>query len=80
MALLDVYGRLAQTPSHLAKVTAEDIGPKTIDPLITHAELAAHVGASREMVSKLMKDLERGGYLQVSTRQITLLKKLPAKW
>lgn len=80
MALLDVYGRLAQTLNHLAKVTAEDSAPKTIDPLITHAELAAHVGASREMVSKLMKDLERGGYLQVTTRQITLLKKLPAKW
>jgi CRP/FNR family transcriptional regulator, cyclic AMP receptor protein len=80
MALLDVYGRLAQTLNHLAKVTAEDIGPKTIDPLITHAELAAHVGASREMVSKLMKDLERSGYIQVTTRQITLLKKLPAKW
>jgi CRP/FNR family transcriptional regulator, cyclic AMP receptor protein len=80
MALLDVYGRLAQTLNHLAKVTVEDSAPKTIDPLITHAELAAHVGASREMVSKLMKDLERGGYLQVNTRQITLLKKLPAKW
>ena len=80
MALLDVYGRLSQTLNHLGKVTAEDNTPKTIDPLITHGELAAHVGASREMVSKLMKDLERGGYLQVNTRQITLLKKLPAKW
>jgi CRP/FNR family transcriptional regulator, cyclic AMP receptor protein len=80
MALLDVYERLAQTLNHLGKVTATDNSPKTIDPLISHAELAAHVGASREMVSKLMKDLERGGYIQVNTRQITLLKKLPAKW
>ena len=80
MALLDVYERLAQTLNHLAKVTAEDNTPKNIDPLITHGELAAHVGASREMVSKLMKDLERGGYIQVNTRQITLMKKLPAKW
>lgn len=80
MALLDVYERLAQTLNHLGKVTAEDNTPKIIDPLITHGELAAHVGASREMVSKLMKDLERGGYVQVNTRQITLLKKLPAKW
>lgn len=80
MALLDVYERLAQTLNHLAKVTDEDNTPKTIDPLITHGELAAHVGASREMVSKLLKDLERGGYIQVNTRQITLLKKLPAKW
>lgn len=80
LALLDVYERLAQTLNHLGKVTSEDNNPKTIDPLITHGELAAHVGASREMVSKLMKDLERGGYIQVNTRQITLLKKLPARW
>ncbi len=80
MALLDVYERLSQTLSHLAKVNDSDNSPKTITPHITHGELAAHVGASREMVSKLMKDLERGGYIQVNTRQITLLKKLPAKW
>jgi CRP/FNR family transcriptional regulator, cyclic AMP receptor protein len=80
MALLDVYERLAQTLNHLAKVTTEDNMPKIIDSLITHGELAAYIGASREMVSKLMKDLERGGYVQVNTRQITLLKKLPAKW
>ena len=81
LALLDVYERLAQTLNHLGKVTEDDHhSPKIIDPIITHGELAAHVGASREMVSKLMKDLERGGYIQVNTRQITLLKKLPAKW
>ena len=80
MALLDVYGRLSQTLNHLGKVTADDNTPKIIKPLISHGGLAAHVGASREMVSKLMKDLERGGYIQVNTRQITLLKKLPANW
>lgn len=80
MALLDVYERLAQTLNHLAKVTADDNSPKTINPLITHGELAAHVGASREMVSKLMKDLDRGGYINVDNRQITLLKKLPSRW
>jgi CRP/FNR family transcriptional regulator, cyclic AMP receptor protein len=80
MALLDVYGRLAQTLNHLGKVTADDNTPKIIEPHISHGGLAAHVGASREMVSKLMKELERGGYIQVNTRQITLLKKLPAKW
>lgn len=80
MALLDVYERLAQTLNHLGHVNEQDNKPTIIEPLITHGELAAHVGASREMVSKLMKDLERGGYIQVNTRQITLLKKLPAKW
>jgi CRP/FNR family cyclic AMP-dependent transcriptional regulator len=80
MALLDVYGRLAQTLNHLANAVEGDDTPKPITPLITHGELAAHVGASREMVSKLMKDLERAGYVQVNTRQITLLKKLPLRW
>jgi CRP/FNR family transcriptional regulator, cyclic AMP receptor protein len=80
LALLDVYARLTQALNLLAKVTATDDSPKTIDPIISHAELAAHIGSSREMVSKLMKELERGGYIQVNTRQITLLKRLPAKW
>lgn len=80
MALLDVYARLAQTINKLASINKEDAAPKTIAINITHAALAGLVGASREMVSKLMKDLERGGYIQTANRQITLLKKLPARW
>lgn len=81
MALLDVYERLAQGLSRLAGITPDDNGfPRIIKDLITHAELAAQIGASREMVSKLMKDLERGGYISVDNRQITILKKLPARW
>ena len=81
MALLDVYERLAQGLNRLAGITPEDSAmPKTIENLITHAEIASNIGASREMVSKLMKDLERGGYIQVDNRRITLLKKLPARW
>jgi CRP/FNR family transcriptional regulator, cyclic AMP receptor protein len=81
MALLDVYERLAQSLNRLADITPEDATfPKTIVDLITHAEIASQIGASREMVSKLMKDLERGGYVAVENRQITILKKLPARW
>lgn len=81
MALLDVYERLAQSLNRLAGITSDDSStPKTIEELITHAEIASQIGASREMVSKLMKDLERGGYISVENRQITLLKKLPARW
>ena len=81
MALLDVYERLAQGLNRLASFTPKDsVTPKTIENLITHSEIAANIGASREMVSKLMKDLERGGYIAVANRQITLLKKLPARW
>ena len=78
MALLDVYRRLAR---HLESIE----GPgRAAQPLVlhgvTHQDLAARVGASREMVSRLLKDLERGGYVSLATRRITLLKKLPARW
>ena len=80
MALLDVYARLSQTLSRLAVPDTAHAEQRIIQSPVTHAELAAIVGASREMVSKLMKDLERGGYIQVDNRRITLLKKLPARW
>ena len=80
MALLDVYARLSQTLSRLAVPDTAHAEQRIIQTPVTHAELAAFVGASREMVSKLMKDLERGGYIQVDNRRITLLKKLPSRW
>lgn len=80
MALLDVYARLSQTLSRLAVPDPTHAEQRIIQSPVTHAELAAFVGASREMVSKLMKDLERGGYIQIDNRRITLLKKLPARW
>jgi len=47
---------------------------------ITHQNIASRVGASREMVSRLLKDLEKGGYIELGVKRITLLKKLPARW
>ncbi|MRD49512.1 Crp/Fnr family transcriptional regulator [Caenimonas koreensis] len=78
MALLDVYGRVI--------VTLESTqGPaKPGEPIvltqITHQNIASRVGASREMVSRLLKDLEKGGYIELGVKRITLLKKLPARW
>ncbi len=37
-------------------------------------------GCSREMVSRILKDLENGGYIRVELRRIVLVKKLPARW
>ncbi len=78
MALLDVYGRVVATLESCE-------GPGSADaPVllrqITHQAIASRVGASREMVSRLLKDLERGGYVELGVKRITLLKKLPAKW
>ena len=46
----------------------------------THQQMAQRLGCSREMVSRLMKDLERGGYLKVHGRQIQLRGSLPVRW
>ena len=80
MALLDVYGRLVA-------ILEKYDGPSTSNPddsvtldAITHQEVASRVGASREMVSRLLKDLQRGGYVRMTTKQIVLLRKLPARW
>ena len=78
MALLDVYGRVIST------LESEE-GPGRADaPVllqqITHQSIASRVGASREMVSRLLKDLEKGGYIELGVKKITLLKKLPARW
>ena len=78
MALLDVYGRVIHT-------LEGQQGPASIQaPVqltqITHQQIASRVGASREMVSRLLKDLEKGGYIELGIRRITLLKKLPSRW
>jgi CRP/FNR family transcriptional regulator, cyclic AMP receptor protein len=68
LALLDAYGRLAAQ------------GKRAIPERTTHADLAQRIGTSREMVSKLLRDLEKGGYVSVDKRSLVLVKKLPAKW
>jgi CRP/FNR family cyclic AMP-dependent transcriptional regulator len=73
IALMDVYSRLKRA---IEKVTPEI--NKGIN--ITHSELAADVGASREMVSKLLKDLEVGGYVRMKNRNLSRLKVLPERW
>ena len=80
MALLDVYGRLVSVlEKHDGVSTTHADGSVTLEA-ITHQEIASRVGASREMVSRLLKDLEKGGYIEMGTKRLVLLKKLPARW
>jgi CRP/FNR family transcriptional regulator, cyclic AMP receptor protein len=79
LALLDAYGRLAATLNSLAE-PADESGARLIPPRTTHANLAQRIGTSREMVSKILRDLEKGGYISVDKRSMALVKKLPAKW
>jgi CRP/FNR family cyclic AMP-dependent transcriptional regulator len=78
IALLDVYGRVIATLESEHGPGKPD-APVLITP-ITHQSIASRVGASREMVSRLLKDLEKGGYIELGVKRITLRKKLPARW
>ncbi len=77
LALKDVYGRVVSALESHRGPAAPEVAV-VVD--ITHQTLASRVGASREMVSRLLKDLERGGYVRLGLRRITLLRKLPASW
>ena len=77
LALSDVYGRLAR----LLNTLSQDVDGKSIVPeKLTQQDIADRVGASRDMIGKLMKDLVAGGYLAVEDRTIEILKKLPTGW
>jgi CRP/FNR family transcriptional regulator, cyclic AMP receptor protein len=78
LAFIDVYGRLTQCLHGLAKPQVD--GTQRVEERITHAEIASRAGCSREMVSRILKDLETGGYLRMDARRIVLLKKLPLRW
>lgn len=77
LALNDVYGRLVNLFSTLAQ-PQEDGSLRT--ERLTHRDLASRLGCSREMVSRLLKDLETGGYVRSSAAGLVLLKPLPARW
>lgn len=79
LALIDVYGRLTRLLDELASEPLPD-GSRRIPLRITHQEIAGRVVCSREMVSRLLKDLEQGGYLSMQERHIVLQKRLPARW
>lgn len=79
MALLDVYGRVVQLLDSIASEQQTD-GSRLLPERLTHADIAARVGCSREMVSRLLKDLERGDYIEHRGGLIVLRRALPARW
>jgi CRP/FNR family transcriptional regulator, cyclic AMP receptor protein len=83
MALLDAYGRLVQVLQEIAEPAAlegEIKGQQKIPARTTHAQLAQRIGTSREMVSKLLRDLEKGGYMRSDGRVMWVMKRLPERW
>jgi CRP/FNR family cyclic AMP-dependent transcriptional regulator len=77
LALSDVYGRLVRLLDTMAVVVD---GRRVVPERLTQQDMAERIGASRDMVSKLMKDLVAGGYLAVEDRSIVIVKKPPPGW
>ncbi|MCU0958296.1 MAG: Crp/Fnr family transcriptional regulator [Hydrogenophaga sp.] len=79
VALIDVYGRLVRFLNQLA-LDPNAQGERMVGERLTHQAMSQHLACSREMVSRLLRDLETGGYIAVRDRWIWLLKPLPARW
>ena len=62
LALMDVYGRVARALLEFAVVDAQ--GDSVIRDKVSRQDLAKMVGASREMVSRVMKDLGERGFIE----------------
>ena len=61
LALLDVYGRVARVLIENSEVID---GHKVVKGKLPRQDIAKMIGASREMVSRVMKGLEVGGYIE----------------
>jgi CRP/FNR family cyclic AMP-dependent transcriptional regulator len=77
LALEDVYGRIARL---LRTLALDSDGVPTLPEKMTQQDIADRVGASREMVSRVFKSLQEGGYLELRGGRIAILKKLPPRW
>jgi CRP/FNR family cyclic AMP-dependent transcriptional regulator len=76
LALLDVYGRVAR----ILLEQSEEQGDVLVTEKLTQQEIADMVGASRAMVSRILKDLKEGGYISIEKKRITIHHKLPSRW
>lgn len=77
LALQDVYGRFARMLHELA---TERDGKLVIEEKLTQQDMASRIGASREMISRITKDLTTGGYISMDSKRIVINRKLPLEW
>jgi CRP/FNR family transcriptional regulator, cyclic AMP receptor protein len=74
LAMLDVYGRVARL---LLDMSEEVDGQRMVTKRLPKQDIAKMIGASREMVSLVMKDLEMSGYFEVRGSMIVLRDTIP---
>ena len=76
LALEDVYNRVVRV---LYK-HAQTVGDKLVTEKLTQQNIASRVGATREMVHRILKELKTGGYITIEGKHITIERKLPSGW
>jgi len=69
LALMDVYGRVARLLLEMAETVD---GQKVVTKKLTKQDMAKTIGASREMVSRVMKELQTSGHIEVRAHEILL--------
>jgi CRP/FNR family transcriptional regulator, cyclic AMP receptor protein len=72
LALMDVYGRVARSLIEASEPDAQ--GNAVIRDKVSRQDLAKMVGASREMVSRVMKDLEERGFIETTETGAVLIR------
>ncbi len=69
LALLDVYGRVARLLLDMSETVD---GEKIVTKPLPKQDIAKMIGASREMVSRVMKDLQMGGFIEMRGSNIVV--------
>jgi len=78
VATKDVYGRVTALLNELA---GDERGQRVLDKSVTQQEIADRIGATREMVNHILRELARGGFLERDAeRRLVLIKELPRHW
>jgi CRP-like cAMP-binding protein len=72
LALMDVYGRVARALLEFAQPDKD--GRMVIRDRVSRQDVAKMIGASREMVSRVMKDLEDRGFIEIDEDGSTIIK------
>jgi len=73
LALLDVYGRVARLLIDMSELVN---GQRMVTKRLPKQDIAKMIGASREMVSRVMRDLQLGGYIEMRGSQIVVREKI----
>ena len=78
LALEDVYERVIRLLNDISDPL--EGGQRRVRERLTQQDIADRIGSSREMVSRIFKDLTAGGYLDLSSGRIVVVRKPPAAW